>query len=490
MAKDKLTAAQQDGVSYRRSKTWRIAFSQLCGAGQMCFYVLLTYATYIGNLNFGIVAVVTGMIITASRIFDGVTDPVCAYIMERFNSRFGKLRVFLMTGWALMALATTLMCNVFAGGLSGLAGTIVFILCYALYIIGYTFSNVAGTVTANVMSDDPRQRPTIMVWSTVYSYLTPMVMMMVAMTALLPRFDNIVSSGFLSVLNLVVCGFALVLYLLACVGVAPCDKPENFVGVKPEKSAEEKPGFKDMAALIRENKELQRYMIAAVSDKLAQSIGSVSVVSVMLYGIMIQNYSISMVISSVGMLPGILFAIIGGKLAGKYGSKKTMVDWTWVCLILNVLYAAFLLFADTTRITRSIVPSVLFFVFILGGNGAKMVVSTATGALRLDITDYELYRSGKYLPATIAATYSFVDKLVSSIGPTIATALIGLIGYTTVLPQAGDPLTTGIRVMTVGLLIGFPILGWLCTIFAMKGSELSKEKMVEVQRVNKERSGK
>lgn len=487
--KEKLTTSQQDGVQYKRAKMWQIALSQLTGAGQMCFYMLMTYATYIGNANYGILVAVTGVIITASRIFDGITDPICAYIIERFNSKFGKIRVFMLLGWAVMALATTLMCNIGAGKLTGLGGLIFFIVCYAIYIIGYTLVGVATSITGNVMTDDPKQRPTISVFSTIYSYLSPMILMGIAQAALLPRFNDQVSTPFLATFNLVVLGLSLVFYLLACIGIGPYDKPENFEGVKLGKSEEEKPGLGDMWALIKDNKELQRYMIAAVSDKLAQTIGSVSVVTVMLYGIMINNYSISTYISIAAMLPGIAFAIIGARLAGKHGNKKVMVDWTWVCIVLNVIYGAFLLFSDTTRITRAIVPSVIFFLLMFGNNAVKMVVSTATNALRMDIVDYELYRTGRFLPASVSATYSFVDKLVSSLGSTIATAMVALIGYNEVAPQAGDPLTTAVKVMTVVLLIGFPILGWICTVVAMKNSELSKEKMVEVQRVNKERQG-
>ena len=60
--------------------------------------------------------------------------------------------------------------------------------------------------------------------------------------------------------------------------------------------------------------------------------------------------------------------------------------------------------------------------------------------------------------------------------------MIGLIGYTTTAPQQGDPLTFGVRVMTVILLIGFPIVGWICTLLAMKNSELTYEKMEEIQK--------
>lgn len=171
MAKqEKLTASQQDGVQYRRAKTWHVATSQLVGAAGMCFYMLMTYATYIGNSNYGILVGVTGVIITLSRLFDGITDPIIAYVIDQFQSKHGKIRIFLLIGWALMALATTAMCNWGAGHLSGAAGLAFFVVCYMVYIIGYTFQGVAGSVIGNILTDDPHQRPVISVWSTIYSY--------------------------------------------------------------------------------------------------------------------------------------------------------------------------------------------------------------------------------------------------------------------------------------------------------------------------------
>lgn len=494
MGKNKVTASQADGVNYKRAKTWQIALAMMTGAGQMAFYMLMTSATYIGNANFGILVAVTGVIITASRIFDGITDPIVAYVIERFNSRYGKIRIFMMIGWALMALATTLMCNIFPNfGLKGAIGIAAFVFAYAIYILGYTFVGVSTSITGNVMTNDPRQRPTLSVWSTVYSYLTPMIMSMVSMAVILPKHDFIQGTSYFKELNIVVIFVSLAFYLISCIGITPYDKKENFEGVSVKKDEESKVSFKDMIALIKENKELQRYMIAACSDKLAQTIGSASIVSTMLFGIWIGSMSISSILSAVAMLPSIVFAIIGAKIAAKKGNKASMCDWTKICIIINVLYALFLIFAPISEIgglmngtaSSTTVAGALIFVFVLfnfGNNGAKMVVSVATNALRMDIVDYELDRTGKYMPAAVSATYSFVDKFISAFGSTIATACVALIGYTTVAPQQGDPLTTGVKVMTIFLLIVCPILGWVCTLVSMKKSNLTREKMVEVQK--------
>ncbi len=482
MGKNKVSRSELDGVQYRRAKTWQIAFAMLSTAAPMCFYILMTYATYIGNSNFGILVAVTGVIMTVTRVFDGITDPICAYVIERVNPKCGKIRLFMFAGWAVMALATTAMCNWGAGHLDGAAGLVFFIVCYMVYIVGYTLTGVSTGLIGPIITNDPVQRPALSVWQTVYSYLTPMVLSMVAYVVLLSKFNNEIGTPFLAALNIFTIVASLVLFAISCIGIAPFDKPENFEGVKVGPDKDNKPTMKDMLSVIKDNKELQRYMVAGCSDKLAQTVGGASVIMTMLYGILIGNMSISTILSTVAMLPSIVFAIIGARIAGKQGNKKTMVQWTWVCVIWNAIFAVFLLVSDTTSITVAAVPTVLFFIFMLGNNATKMVVSSATNAMRMDVIDYELYRSGNYVPATVSAAYSFIDKLISSVAPTIATLLIGLVGYTTTTPQQGDPLTTGVRVMTVVLYCGFPILGWVCTILAMKNFSLTREKMVEIQK--------
>lgn len=479
---------------YSRAKTWQIALTTMTGIGQMVFYVLMTSATYIGNANFGILVAVTGVIITFSRLFDGITDPIIALVMERFKSKHGKIRFFTMIGWATMSVATTLMCNIGPKlHLEGALGIAFFVLCYVIYIIGYTFCSISGQINANVLTNDPKQRPTISVWNTAYSYLAPMIMSVVSMSVILPKFNNIQSTQYFETLNIVVIAVSFVFYLLSCIGVSKFDKPENFENIKIGKEKEEKPSFKDMVNLIKSNKELQRYIIAAGSDKLAQTIGSASVVSTMLFGIIVGSMSLSSILSAIAMLPSIIFAVIGSKIAGKKGSLKVMVDWSKICIVVNIIYAAFILFAPASMIgdlmnkkassvALGVIIAIVFLLLNFAVNATKMVVSVATNSLRMDIVDYEFDRTGKYMPAAVSATYSFVDKAISSFGAFIATAMIGLIGYTTTVPQQGDPLTVGVKVITVVLLIGFPIIGWICTILAMKKSNITFEKMEEVQK--------
>ena len=64
-----------------------------------------------------------------------------------------------------------------------------------------------------------------------------MIMSMISMVVILPKYDNIQGTPYFKELNLVVI-VSLVFYLIYCIGIAPYDKPENFEGVSLDKSAE------------------------------------------------------------------------------------------------------------------------------------------------------------------------------------------------------------------------------------------------------------
>lgn len=486
---------QTSGTPYHKARTIDIALSQTTGIMQMAFYVLLGYAAYIGNLGYAITTALVGILITLSRVFDGITDPIIAWIIEKCNWKHGKARLFLVIGWVLMAVSTTLMCNVFAGKfswadeaqtLSSGAGIAVFILIYMLYIIGYTFTSCTANMIGNILTNDPKQRPTLSVWATIYSYLSPMIISAVIMTVLLPKFgiqqannDFAYTNEVFAWANYIVVGVSFVALILCCIGLRRYDKPENYVGLH----GKTKVTMKDMWSLLKSNKELRRYIVAASSDKLAQGMASQSVITTLLFSVILGSAVGSTIVSLVAMVPSIAFVIIGARLAGKQGNKKVMVFWSWICIAWNILFTLFILFVPQNSGNHFGFMLILFFILMLGNNAVKMVVSVATGAMRMDVVDYELQRSGSYLPATVSAVYSFIDKLVSAVAPMLATLLIGLVGYTgSRIPMAGDELTFPIRIITAVIYCGFPIVGWVCTLLAMRKFSLTKEKMEAIQK--------
>ena len=234
--------------------------------------------------------------------------------------------------------------------------------------------------------------------------------------------------------------------------------------------------------VLKNNRPLQCYIASAASDKIAQQTASQAVITTMLSGIIIGNMGLATILSLIGMLPSIIFAIVGAKYAGKHGSQRTIVTWTKISIVISVVMWGFFIVIDPSQIANMGIMTVIYVILTLCKNGAMMCVTTANTSFMSDIIDYELDRSGRYIPAVVTGTYSLLDKLISAVSVLIATGAVALIGYTTTMPQPGEACTPQIFWLTMIITFGLPIIGWICTLIAMKLCKLDKAEMVEVQK--------
>ena len=474
--KKKLSQSEIDGVQYRRVPTWCIAIAEMQGGAAMAFYSLVGLMSYVASEGYGIALAVAGVILTATRWFDGLIDPFLAVWIDKLHTRFGKLRILMLLGLTIRSIAMLMLFVWFSGRTDNV---VLFIVLYMVNIVGNSIFDIAGNMLPAVMTNDPRQRPTVQVWATIYNYIFPTVLAIVSVMIILPMFGNQYTREMLSLTCIINVTVAWVLTLIACIGLTPVDKPENFMGIT---AGGDDVSLKDMGKFLAHNRPFQMYVIAAVSDKLAQQVNSQTIVSTLLFGILIGNIQFGTLLSTFSMLPSIVFAIFGARYCGKHGSREATVTWTWVCTIVAVISVVFCAAIDMRSISTNIVLTVVFFVLLLLMNGAKMCVTTANGSMRADIVDFELDRSGKYIPGIVTATYNFIDQLVSSLGVTIATLCVAAIGYVNTVPQPTDAATPAIKFMALFLYFGMPLLGWICTLIAMRFYKLTKQELVGVQK--------
>lgn len=475
--KHKLTQSEIDGVQYRRAKLWQIILYACNGLVGMSVYSLIGLASYSASIGYGISTIIVGYILTGTRIFDAITDPMVAFLYDRINTKFGKLRLMLAGGFLIEAVALLAMFDLVS---SKGFGTIVFILLYCLYVIGYTITNMTAQTIPALLSNDPKQRPVIGVWATAFNYLVPITLTIVLNVVLLPMFGGTYNQAFLSAACRVCLLIGFVGIILVCIGVSGIDRPENFAGTGEKK---EPLKIRDMVDVLKGNRPLQCYIISAASDKIAQQTASQSIVVTLMFGIVIGNMGLSTILNAIGMFPSIIFAILGAKYAGKYGSQKTIVVWTWISMVIAAVTILFFAVIDPSGIAVMLSPMMILYVILTFAlNGAKMCITTANTSFMADIIDYELDRSGRYVPAVVTGVYSLIDKIVSAFGATIAAGAVALIGYTTTMPQPGDACTSAVFWTAMALNFGMPILGWICTLVAMRFCHLDKEEMVRVQK--------
>ena len=300
MFKKKPTASEIDGVQYRRAKLWQIICYACNGLVGMSVYSLIGMASYSASIGYGITTAAVGIILTCSRILDGITDPLLAFVYDRVNTKFGKLRILLVTGYLIEALA---LYGMFTGFSSKGLGLPVFALLYIVYIIGYTITNMTAQTIPAIMTNDPRQRPTIGVWTTAFNYLVPMIMSMVFNVVLLPKCGGTYNQAFLTAacnMTLLAGGIGTV---LVCLGVSAYDKPETFVGTKKSEPLK----MSDIVEVLKNNRPLQCYIASNASDKLAQQVGSQAIIGTLLSGIIIGNMGLATILTVISMIPSIFF---------------------------------------------------------------------------------------------------------------------------------------------------------------------------------------
>ena len=437
MFQKKPSASEVDGVQYRRAKLWQIICYACNAFVGMSVYSLIGMASYSASIGYGITTATVGLILMLARILDGFTDPMLAFVYDRVNTRFGKLRVLLISGYLIEAVGLLCMFNLCSSKGFGLP---VFALNYAV----------------------------------------PMGMSMLIYTVILPKCGGTFNQDFLSTVCTIVLIIAGIGTLIVCAGISAYDKPENFEGTnkkhEPLKTA-------DILEVLKHNKPLQCYIASNASDKLAQQVGSQAIINTMLNGILIGNMGLATTLGVISMVPSIFFAAFGAKYVGKKGSKKGIVTWTCISMAITSVLILFFIFTDTRQIgVMGSWNMIVYVLLTLLQNGSNMCITTSNTSYMADTIDYELDRSGRYIPAVVSGTYSLIDKLITSVAAVIATGAVAILGYTTTMPQPTDAYTSGIFWMTLAIKYGLPMLGWLITLMAMLGCPLTKEEMVNVQK--------
>lgn len=237
-------------------------------------------------------------------------------------------------------------------------------------------------------------------------------------------------------------------------------------------------------------------IISACTDKFAQ-FAKTSAAIVVLYGVVAGNYALNGGFQVYTYLAGMIFSIIGlGIFAPRIGLKKTMIIGGWGGLILNILMALLWIFGDPRTLSlpgyvNGYGEAFSFgnISFFTGALFALTILNTLFNALSsntvypmvADCTDYEIYRSGRYVPGLMGTLLSFFNKLISALAPLITGVMFAAIGFAEQLPDVTTPETPALRGVSIFLSYGIVAIGLLFNIAAMRHYPLTTEKMAEIQ---------
>ena len=482
-----------DSNGMNRAKFYQLAlFPMNNGATNVYFVLILTYIATFGNAVLGIALVFASAMVTGMRVFDAITDPIIGALMDKTNGRFGKFRPFMVVGNLIMAASVILLYMVTPQIPASLvwARYTAFILLYALWVIGYTFQTSVTRSAQAVLTNDPNQRPLFTVFNTVGS-LAGMGAMQFLAPILRANVGDYNTAAFYRVFTPVGIVISVALTALAVIGIWEKDN-EKYFGLG---GRQEKVKVSEYVQIIKNNKPLQRLMVAGGGCKLALSVATNLTVLCMLYGCMMGNYdNLYLPMMVVGYVFSAPFFLLTVRTSQKHGQKRSLITYVAVALICYIGVLALLLLwrqgdpawnlrlFDNGKFSVNLY-TVLFILFFGIGYGAYYATADMPIPMVADCADYETYRSGRFIPGIMGTLFSLVDKLVSSLSATVVGVAVSCIGLQ-ILPTAESPYTPGMNWVVIALFCLIPMVAWALTLIAMKNYELDGNRVKVVQAVN------
>lgn len=466
-----------------RARLWQIGGFALNNTATNLYLFFMLYISYYLTGLVGVGVVLVSTFLTAMRIWDGITDPFIGYIVDKTNGRFGKNRPFMVIGNAMLALTSFIMISVTHKLPKG-GRFIFFIVLYLVYIIGYTIQCVVTKSAQTCLTNDPKQRPLFSVFDGVYNATLFALLPVLFNNHLAKKHGGFTEQFFKTGWVITACVSA-VFTLLAVLSIASKDRKEFFGTGKIVKV-----GFKDYWDVLKHNRAIQMLVVSASTDKLALITQGNATVSVMIFAIICGNFALSGAVAAYTAIPVLLFLLFGaGYIATRLGQRKAMLFGTIGGIVSCVLSIVLFYVGNPADLSLPGVEgfhgwnlfTIVFLVLFLAMKGFTGVSGNIVIPMTADCADYEVYRSGKYVPGLMGTLFSSVDKIISSLGTTIIGLMCAAIGFRENLPEINTVLTPQLKFVGIFSMYGLLIIGLVCNLIAMKFYPLTKEKMEEVQ---------
>lgn len=485
------------GAGTNRARLYQLALFPLNNGATNVYYILiLSYISTFGNNVLAIGTIFASVMVTGMRVFDAVTDPIIGALMDRTNGKLGKFRPFMIIGNLIMSLSTIalyMMTPHIPAGMQWLR-YVLFVLLYAVWVIGYTFQTSVTRSGQTVLTNDPNQRPLFTIFNTIGS-MAGMGLMQFAAPIVRARIADYSSADFYAVLTPIGIGVSILLTLLAIIGIWEKDRPKYFgIGA----AAQEKISMAKYLEIIKNNNPMQRLMVAGAGCKLALSIATNVTVLCMLYGCMMGNYDgLYLPMMVLGYACSVPFFLLTVRTSQKHGQKVSLMKYVSVAFVCYIGVLALLLLWRQGEPLRNLslydkdglavnLYTVLFILFFGIGYGAYYSTADMPIPMVADCSDYETYRSGNYIPGVMGTLFSLVDKLVSSLSATVVGVAVSMIGLPN-LPTAETPYAPGMNRVVIILFCIVPMVAWGVTLLVMKNYELTGTRMKEIQAINAKR---
>ena len=445
-------------TQYNNAKPWQLlAFACNNSASNIQFFMFLMFFIYYCTDSLGLSAVVVGALMTASRIFDAITDPIIGLLIDKTNTKLGKFRPFMIAGTVIMDIAIV---SLFWGvSFSAVSSRYIWIgLWYVIWVIGYTCVTACTKGAQTILTNNPKQRPVVSGIDQIIMIGIDLLVFSFGMI-ILNAFGGIENPAAMRLFAMMVAGISTFFSICAIAGIWNKDN-ETYYGTTTEKKKTEKVGIADYWRIIKNNDALQMLIVAASTNKIAKTIQSSSTVYFFL--IVIGDANLQATINAPATIISLLGSFIAIAIAVKSGQKKSFVVGTWLSFL------SILILLVLRPFSAGLLPVCIGLIsFMLL---SEKVADTNLIPMIADCSDYEVWKNHQYAPGVISTIFSFVDKMVSSVSGLLLGSVLGFAGY-----SAGAAVTPTLYWSVLLLYLGSPLIGHIFSLLAMKKYPITKE---------------
>jgi Na+/melibiose symporter-like transporter len=455
--------------------------------------------------------IAVGTLFLVSRLVDAFTDPLMGLIADKTKTKIGKYRPYMIFGAPILAIMTIALftpLSFTSTGIEAINPTTQLIFVYIAYIsysIASTVVNIPYHALTPVLSSDTKQRSTIVTGKTLGAFIgaiipgvftIPMIKLFSTqanpyqelITALkefanvdmkfgdlFPAIEGIVPAGLMGTKYtnefllldpkawfLTACVMAVIMTIAFWIsqnGAKQKDTYKRTVAVELKGNVT----FRERLKVIFKNKPLLMLMIAFTTDMIA--FAAANGLNVYYWREVVGNSSYTSILALLGITAGVPFVMLMPKLVRKFGKRAILISGSIATSIIYLI----IFFMPTTN------PILLLMMFILA-TGTALIPSTVGWAMLPDCIEYGEWKHGIRGEATVTSGLTFVNKLGMALGGLITGLALAAIGYNADLATQSETTIKGIIVVRTI----FPIIGYTCSVIAMKYYELSNSKNMEI----------
>ncbi len=392
----------------------------------VAFYLLYFYTDVMG-----LSPAQAGFVFFIASMWDGITDPIMGWLIEKTRTRWGKYRPYLLL--AAVPFAASFVALYYVPDLSGQN---LFVWAMVLHIVFrtlYTAIYIPYTGLIARLSTDADERASIAGVKAMFISMASLTVSFLGLPAVTYLGGEDEALGFLRT-ALIGASFAIVA-LWVCF-LSTQEKNSN------HGPAQAQPGFREMFQVLASNKAFVLIFIGVLLFTGCYTILNKSIVYVFKYDLGDRDaarWALSAIAVSGILSPAIWVPV----------THRTSKRFVWIA---GSLLASAALIAIYAFRVRDVGP--LVAIFFVAGCGINAFLMTFY-AMVADAIDYGEWRHGKRVEAPTFGLVSLANKTSLAIGTWTFALMLEGIGFVANVEQSADTLTGMRKIMALAPVVGF-----------------------------------